>query len=213
MVDDYSPMLPPRKLTFPNSRSEFEKKRHASLHIEANENYQRMRGSILNDSTRAVYRNRLLPEDLVNTGPVAKPKPGSVSLTPNLMNMFPSLQSNQVKPSRSGQLENILEKADHDQGLQPISRHEQKHGSAPEIRFKTKPVAITVEEAAELVSKVTKLESILKKRTEKAIRDAPVVKEHHEQVQKLIEEHNRKKARFEKKPELKATREEARRLK
>ena len=39
LVDDYSPMPPARKLTFPNSRSESERKRHASLHIEPNENY------------------------------------------------------------------------------------------------------------------------------------------------------------------------------
>ena len=109
-----------------------------------------MRGSIQNDSTRAVYRNRLLPEDLVNTGPVVKP--GSVSLTPNLSNLlhtnlFPSIvTSNQVKPSRSGQLENIMEKNDNDQRVEPIVITDQKRGSAPEIRFKRKLAAMTTKE-------------------------------------------------------------------
>ena len=124
-MDDYtSPILPPRKLTYPNNRSDFDK-RHASLHIEPNENYQRMRNSLQNDSVRAVYHNRLQIEDIVNTGEPTILKKGSVTLTPNLQNkeganQFSGIQANKVKPSRSGQLGNILE-AGKDQELLPIA--------------------------------------------------------------------------------------------
>ena len=111
------------------------------MNIEPNENYQRMRQhSIQNDSVRAVYRNRLHPDDIVNID--EPPKPASVSLTPLLNNiagpnLFPATLENQVKPSRSGQLEDILEKnAASDQHLKPIAVPDQKRGSAPEIRFK-----------------------------------------------------------------------------
>ena len=96
IVDDYtSPMLPPRKLTYLNSRSEFEK-RHGSLAIEPNPNYQRMRDSLKNDSVRAVYRNRLHPEDIANDRP-ATGKAGSATPDPAVVlggGLFPGAHGN-----------------------------------------------------------------------------------------------------------------------
>ena len=217
-VDDYtSPMLPPRKLAFPNNRSEFEK-RHASLHIEPNENYQRMRASMQNDSVRAVYRNRLHPEDIVNTGPVTA-KPGSVSLSPDLgnaagTNLFSGLPGHQVKASRSGQLGNASDRNGQEQELQPVTAPDQKRGSAPEIRFKPKLVAITAKDVHELMSRVADMEALLKQRTAMALKRSTIVDEYHGQVEAMKTEHNRKKAKFdEKHPKLKTTRDEAKRLK